>query len=112
LSRAKSEAAAGNLISLCLGDLVEFRCGDAFETLRALNGKIDLLFLDGWKDGYLPLLKMLEGAIAPGGLVVADDTKLFPERLASYLAHVRAPENGYHSVELPIGDGVELSVRT
>jgi predicted O-methyltransferase YrrM len=112
LSRAKSEAAAGNLISLGLGDLVEFRCGDAFETLRALNGKIDLLFLDGWKDGYLPLLKMLEGAIASGGLVVADDTKLFPERLASYLAHVRAPENGYHSVDLPIGDGVELSVRT
>ena len=112
LSRAKSEAAAGNLMSLSLGDLVEFRCGDAFETLRSIDGKIDLLFLDGWKDGYLPLLKMLEGAIAPGGLVVADDTKLFPERLASYLAHVREPVNGYRSLDLPIGDGVELSVRT
>ena len=112
LSRAKSEAASGNLASLGLGDLVEFRCGDAFETLHPFNGKIDLLFLDGWKDGYLPLLKMLEGEIAPGDFVAADDTKLFPERLASYLAHVREPLNGYHSVDLPIGDGVELSVRT
>jgi len=112
LSRAKSEVAANNLASLGLGNLVEIRCGDAFETLGSLSGKIDLLFLDGWKDGYLPLLKMLEGAIAPGGLVVADDIRLFPERLASYLAYVREPLNSYQSVELPIGDGVELSVRT
>jgi predicted O-methyltransferase YrrM len=112
LSRAKSEAAANNLAALGLGNLVEIRCGDAFETLASFSGKIDLLFLDGWKDGYLPLLKMLEGAIAPGGLVVADDIRLFPERLASYLAYVREPLNSYHSVELPIGDGVELSVRT
>jgi predicted O-methyltransferase YrrM len=112
LSRAKSEAAAANLASLGLGNLVEIRCGDAFETLRPFKGKIDLLFLDGWKDGYLPLLKMLQGAMAPGGLVVADDIRLFPERLASYLDYVREPLNGYHSVELPIGDGVELSVRT
>ena len=47
-----------------------------------------------------------------GGLVVADDIRLFPERLASYLGYVREPLNGFHSVELPIGDGVELSVRT
>ena len=112
LSRAKSETAADNLASLGLGNLIEIRCGDAFETLRAFSGNIDLLFLDGWKDGYLPLLKMLEGAIAPGGLVVADDIRLFPERLASYLSYVREPLNGYHSAELPIGDGVELSVRT
>ena len=112
LSRVKSEAAANNLAALGLGNLVEIRCGDAFETWNSFSGKIDLLFLDGWKDGYLPLLKMLEGAIAPGGLVVADDIRLFPERLASYLAYVREPLNSYHSVELPIGDGVELSVRT
>jgi predicted O-methyltransferase YrrM len=112
LSRAKAEAAADNLASLGLGNLVEIRCGDAFETLRPFSGKIDLLFLDGWKDGYLPLLNMLEGTLAPGALVVADDIKLFPERLASYLAYVREPLNGYHSAELPIGDGVELSVRT
>lgn len=112
LSRAKSEAAADNLAALGLGNLVEIRCGDAFETLRPFSGKIDLLFLDGWKDRYLPLLKMLEGAMAAGALVVADDTKLFPERLASYLAYVREPLNGFHSAELPIGDGVELSVRT
>jgi predicted O-methyltransferase YrrM len=112
LSRAKAEAAGENIEALGLGHLVEIRCGDAFETLTKLDGPIDLLFLDGWKDLYLPLLKLLHSSLAPGALVVADDIKLFPERLAAYLAHMRDVKNGYQSVELPIGDGVELSVRT
>lgn len=112
LSRAKASAAGENLAALALDHLVQIRYGDAFETLRDLDDPIDLLFLDGWKDVYLPLLKMLEPALHPGTLVVADDIRLFPERLASYLAYVRNPMNGYQSAELAIGDGVELSVRT
>jgi predicted O-methyltransferase YrrM len=112
LSRAKAKAAGENIAALGLADLVEIRCGDAFETLKRIDDPIDLLFLDGWKDLYLPLLKMLQSSLAPGALVIADDIKLFPERLASYLEHVRDSRNGYQSVELQIGDGVELSVRT
>lgn len=112
LSHAKAAAAGENLASLGLEGLVEIRCGDAFEALERLEDPIDLLFLDGWKDGYLPLLKMLQPLLHAGALVVADDIKLFPERLASYLEHVRNPQNRYRSVELAIGDGVELSVRT
>ena len=112
LSQAKAEAARENIASLGLGHLVEIRCGNAFETLKPADGAIDMLFLDGWKDFYLPLLNMLQPSLSPGAVVIADDTKLFPERLASYLAHVREPTNGYASAALPIGDGVELSVRT
>lgn len=112
LSRAKAAAAGENLASLGLEGLVEIRCGDAFDALEQLEDPIDLLFLDGWKDGYLPLLKMLQPSLHAGALVVADDIKLFPERLASYLEYVRNPQNRYRSVELAIGDGVELSVRT
>ncbi len=112
LSRAKAKAAGENLAVLGLDHLVEIRCGDAFETLNELGHPIDLLFLDGWKDFYLPLLNMLQSSLAPGALVIADDITLFPERLAAYLAYVRDPGNGYQSVELQIGDGIELSVRT
>lgn len=112
LSQTKAAAAGRNLASLGLEGLVDIRCGDAFETLERPADPIDLLFLDGWKDGYLPLLKMLEPSLHSGTLVVADDIKLFPERLASYLEYVRNPQNRYRSVELAIGDGVELSVRT
>ncbi len=112
LSEAKAAAAAENLKSAGLSDVVEIRCGDAFQVLKRIDPPIDMLFLDGWKDGYFPLLKMLESSLAPGALVIADDTKLFPERLAAYLGYMRDAQNGYRSIDLPIGDGVEVSVRT
>jgi predicted O-methyltransferase YrrM len=110
LSATKAKAARANLQSLGLDPWVEIRQGDAFQTLQGLDAPINMLFLDGWKDFYLPLLKSLEPQLAPGALVIGDDTKLFPERLASYLAYVRDRAK-YQSVDLPIGDGVELSVR-
>ncbi len=112
LSRKKANAAAANVAALGLAEFVEIRCGDAFEMLAGFESRIDLLFLDGWKDSYLPLLKMLEPSLTAGSLVIADDIRLFPERLASYLAYVREPANDYRSIEMPIGDGVEMSVRT
>ena len=110
LSTAKVKAARANLQNLGLDRWVDIRQGDAFETLKSVEAPIDILFLDGWKDFYLPLLKALEPQLAPGSLVIGDDTKLFPERLASYLAYVRDPAN-YQSVDLAIGDGVEVSVK-
>ncbi len=110
LSSAKVRAAQANLAALSLDRWVEIRQGDAFETLKSLPAPIDMLFLDGWKDFYLPLLKALEPQLADGALVIGDDTRLFPERLATYLVYVRDPLK-YVSVELPIGDGVELSVK-
>ena len=43
---------------------------------------------------------------------MADDLILFPEQLKTYLEYVRDPSHGYSSVEVPIGDHFELSVRT
>jgi predicted O-methyltransferase YrrM len=110
LSSAKVKAARANLQSLGLEPWVEFREGDAFNTLKALDAPIDMLFLDGWKDFYLPLLNLVEPHLHSGALVIGDDTKLFPERLADYLSYVRDPSR-YQSADLPVGDGVELSVR-
>jgi predicted O-methyltransferase YrrM len=95
-----------------LADLVDIRVGDALETLKDVTSGVSMAFLDGWKDLYLPFLRTIEPALLSGGLVVADDLDLFPEVLRSYLAYVREPENGYVSVMLPVGDAMEVSVRT
>lgn len=42
---------------------------------------------------------------------VRGNIRLMPELLAPYLAYVRDPDNGYTSCELPIDDGLELSLR-
>ena len=112
LHPGKAKAARENLRAAGLLDYVDLREGDALETLKGMARGVTLLFLDGWKKLYLPVLKLLEPALAPGALVAADDLDLFPEVHKPYLAYVRNPGSGYVSVEVPIGDRLELSVRT
>ena len=92
-------------------EFVDLRQGDALETLVELEPDVSLLFLDGMKNLYVPVLKLVEPALQAGALVIGDDIDLFPEALASYLDYVRDAANGYASVRLPIGDGMELSAR-
>ncbi|MFJ6130406.1 O-methyltransferase [Streptomyces griseoviridis] len=103
----KAEIASKNIADTGLDDIVDVRVGDALETLKDLPGPVDMVFLDGWKDIYLPVLKVLEPALAPGALVIADDMGTLPEQ--PYFDHVRA--SGYHTVHVPIGDGLEISTR-
>ncbi len=112
LHSGKAQKARENLHAAGLLDYVDLREGDAIETLRDIAGGVSLLFLDGWKKLYLPVLKLLEPALEPGAMVVADDLDLFPEVHKPYLAYVRNPDGAYVSVEVPIGDRLELSVRT
>lgn len=56
--------------------------GDARETLPAQQTGIEMLFLDGWKSQYLPLLNGVEPLLAPMALVVADNA--FHEAAADY----------------------------
>ncbi|MCD2194262.1 class I SAM-dependent methyltransferase [Actinomycetospora endophytica] len=108
LEPTKAAVAAANLRRAGLDDLVDLRVGDALETLRDLP-EVDLLLLDGWSELYLPVLRVVEPRLRPGALIIADDTDMLPEALVDYLAHVRGP--GYRSQHLPLGDGLEMSVR-
>jgi predicted O-methyltransferase YrrM len=112
LIAGKAQRAAGYFAQAGLADRIDLRVGDALETLRDIKDGVSVLFLDGWKNIYLPVLQQLEPALRPGALVVADDLDLFPEPLKPYLAYVRDPAHGYVSVKIPIGDAMELSVRT
>ncbi|MGW7244002.1 methyltransferase [Streptomyces sp. NPDC054804] len=55
------------------------------------------------------MLKLLEPRLAPGTLVVGDDSTLASRRPS--LDHVRDPANGYRGVGLPVEDGMEISRR-
>jgi predicted O-methyltransferase YrrM len=108
-SASKAARAALHLSQAGLLKLVEIRQGNAFDTLSAIKG-IDLLLLDGWKPLYLPLLKQLEPALSPGCRVIGDDVISMAGKLAPYLAYVREAKNGYVSCEIPLDDGIELSI--
>jgi predicted O-methyltransferase YrrM len=110
LSATKASRTAQHLAEARLSDLVEIRQGDAFETLAGME-KIDLILLDGWKPLYLPMLKRLEPVLSPNCLIIADDVIKLAHEMRPYLDYVRDPANGYVSSEIPLDDGLELSIR-
>lgn len=105
----KARRARDNLARAGLSDVTEIRVGDALEQFAELPGPVDVLLLDGWKEMYLPVLRVLEPALRDGALVVSDNLPMLP---AEFLEHVREPGNGYLSQSLSLGDGIELSLRT
>ena len=107
LSERKIAAARSNLEQAGLAGVVTIRDGDARDTLADLPGPVGLVLLDGWKDLYLPVIRLLEPALTPGALVLADDSS-FPS-VAGYLDYVRAPGSGYVNVDFPVEDGMEIS---
>jgi predicted O-methyltransferase YrrM len=111
LNLAKAEQAQANLAEAGLADVVEIVPGDALQTLAAVGAPIGFVLLDGWKELYLDMLRVLEPQLVPGAIVAADDTEAFAAVLGGYLSYVRDPANGYVSVAFPHGDGVELSCR-
>ena len=95
-----------------LSDRVEILEGDAFETLADFAEPISLLFLDGWKERYLPMLELLEPHLVDGAFVIADDTLLFADKCAPLVDYVSDHGNGYTAATLPVGDGMLIAVRT
>jgi len=111
LHAAKVARARANLAEAGLADLVTIVEGDARETLADLPGPVGFVLLDGWKDLYLPVLRLLEPRLVPGALVVADDTISMAAQMTDYLAYVRDPAHGYLSVSFPESDGLEITCR-
>ena len=109
LSEAKIAAAKHTFAETGLDDLITVLEGDALSTLASLDGPVDFVLLDGWKELYLPVLKLLEPDLPPGALVVADNTEMADTR--PYLDYVRSSENGYVSVNFAAreSDSMEIS---
>jgi predicted O-methyltransferase YrrM len=95
-----------NLAAAGLADLVDFREGDALDTLsHDLPDNVDLLLLDGAKALYSDILDLIAPRLRPGALVLADNADFCP----AYLQRIRSAGSGYQSVAL--ADDIELSLR-
>ena len=103
----KVAAAQRNLAEAGLEDLVELRVGDALTTLRDVP-EVDLLFLDGWNNLYEPVVDLLQPALSPGALVVADLSSDDPDQV-NYVERMHAPDSGYVTVDIPLDAGVVVS---
>ena len=55
------------------GDKIEIRMGPALETIKSLNGPIDMVFIDADKTNYSNYYEAVMPLVRPRGLIVADN---------------------------------------
>ncbi|TBU88482.1 O-methyltransferase [Phytopseudomonas dryadis] len=92
-----------------LASCVDFKVGDAVQMIGELPGRLDFVFVDLWKDLYVPCLEAFYPRLNPGAIIVADNM-LRPgsEDVLAYGRAIRG-KPGISSVLLPVGSGIEVS---
>ena len=89
LEPGKAERARANVAAAGLADLVEFRVGDARETLKpGVGGDIDMVMLDGAFTLYLSVVTLLEPHLKPGAIIIGENAF---QPASGYIDHVRDP---------------------
>ena len=99
------------------GDRIELRVGPALDTVEALDGPFDFVFIDADKDGYTGYYEAVVPKLSPRGVIAVDNTLsggdvVDPgdERdrvMAAFNDHVHADERT-ENVLLSVRDGVTL----
>lgn len=110
LNPEKVKLARENLARAGVADRVEIRQGRAAETLAAIPGPFDFVFLDADRSSYRTYLELVVPKLARGGLLVADNVTSHPQELVEYLTLVKS-HPGLFSVTVPIGNGEEVSLK-
>ncbi len=72
-----------------LSQNIEVINGNALEVIPTLEKQFDLLFLDATKVEYLAYLKVAEGFLHSGAVVVADNVGVSQNEMLDYLEYVR-----------------------
>jgi predicted O-methyltransferase YrrM len=107
----KQKHARASIEKAGLQGFVDFKLGDARESLRTLTRTFDFVLLDLWNDLYILCFDLFYPKLSPGALIVADNM-IFPEsyreEAVAYQKHIRT-KPGIQSLLLPVGFGIELS---
>ncbi len=74
LSDEHADFAQRHIDGTPLADRIEIRRGPALETVAALDGPFDLVFIDADKGGYADYLEAVIPKLSPDGLIVVDNT--------------------------------------
>ncbi len=113
LADYKQAFAQEMLVKAGLEDVVEFRCGDAVAMINADEGAFDFILLDIWKELYTPCFNAFYPKLSEEA-IIASDNMITPEMarpdVRVYREAVRA-KGDLQTVLLPIGQGIELSVK-
>ncbi len=123
---AALDRARRNFDDYGVGRRVQILEGDASEIIPLVEGKFDMIFLDGPKGRYYEFLPYLIDLLPSGGVLLCDNVlysermtgerevpkskQTIADRLAIFIDNVTTDSRLVTSV-LPIGDGMSISVK-
>ena len=127
LDEGRAREARENFARAGLADRTSVVVGDAQLKLSKVAGPFDVIFQDGAKRLYVPLLERLVGLLRPRGLLITDNVLWDGEAVPGFSAHpddnpeetrAIAEYNDRLSVHpqlqtaiVPLRDGVSISVK-
>jgi predicted O-methyltransferase YrrM len=128
LDAMRAATARRNIERAQLSEIASVIVGDAFRFVHKVAGPFDLIFQDGDKLLYEPLLDSLIAHLRPGGVLVTDNVLWDGEVIDGFVQTRRHDDASTEAIRaynrrlavekrllttfLPLGDGVALSVRT
>ena len=107
----EAQAAKENIERAGILPRVDVIVGDALKVIPTLKECFDAIFIDAEKTEYLQYLKLTEGKLHEGTVIVADNAGIFADQMQDYLDYVRN-SGRYKSRFVQVGeDGVEISIK-
>ena len=117
LSPERAEFARGYFARSPYAERIDVRVGPALDTVNALDGPFDFVFIDADKEGYRGYYDAVVPKLSPRGVIAVDNTLRGGDvaapredgdrEMAAFNAHVQADERT-ESVLLSVRDGVTL----
>jgi predicted O-methyltransferase YrrM len=123
----RAATARDNCAAAGVADRVNVMIGDAERYLHKLAGPFDLIFQDGDKAAYSPMLDRLVALLRPGGVLVTDNVlwdgevvpgfvdppRRSPADTAAIAAYNQrlAADPRLTATFLPVGDGVAVAIK-
>jgi len=127
LDRERARVARDNFVRAGVAGRVEVMIGDASRLVAKVAGPFDLVFQDGSKQHYGPMLERLIDLLRPGGLLVTDNVLWDGEVVPGFLSVARRDPDDTRAIAdynerlatnprltttiLPLRDGVAISVK-
>lgn len=113
LSPKKQNYAKKMIARAGLEEYVDWHLGDALDIIEQQNTPFDLVFLDIWKELYVPCLDRFYPKLSQNSVIVADNIQWPTESRADAQKYREAVDQkgDLHSTLLPIGSGLLISSR-
>ena len=111
----KSAHAREMAVKAGLAGCIDFRVGDAVQMIGELQGGIDFVLVDLWKDLYVPCLEAFYPKLSAGAIIVADNMTLPGRRGREGIRkgsarharhHQRAAASGFRDRGQPLRSGL------